>query len=363
MTKDLFTPIDLGPYRLPNRIVMAPLTRSRAIDGNVPYALHALYYAQRASAGLIISEATQVVPEGQGYISTPGVHSDEQIAGWRLVTDAVHASGGRIFLQLWHVGRISHTDFQPDGKAPVAPSAIPAAGKTYTGRGFEDLSHPRALETGEIPGVVASFRTGAKHAMAAGFDGVEVHAANGYLIDQFLRDKTNHRTDRYGGSTENRIRLLLEIVDAVAAEVGADRVGVRISPDNRFNDIDDSDPQTLFVAVASALANRGLAYLHAVEGDLTAKPGTPPRVDYASLKDAFGGIYMANFGFDKAKATAAIASGRADLIAFGKPFLANPDLVTRYRLDAPLNPPDEKTFYGGDQHGYTDYPILGGVEA
>ncbi len=360
MSADLFSPITLGPYRLPNRMVMAPLTRSRAADGNVPYDLHALYYAQRASAGLIVSEASQVVPEGQGYVATPGVHSDDQVSGWRRVTDAVHAAGGHLFLQLWHVGRISHTDFQPDHAAPVAPSAIAAAGKTYTANGFVDLSPPRALETDGIAGVVAGFRTGAANAIAAGFDGVEIHAANGYLIDQFLRDKANRRSDRYGGSIENRMRFLLEVVDAVTAEVGADKVGIRISPDNTFNDIDDDDPATLFVAVAQALAGRGLAYLHVVEGDL-AKPDAPARADYAAIRKAFDGPYMANHGYDKAKGNAAIAEGRADLVAFGKPFLANPDLVVRYRLDAPLNPPDPKTFYGGDRGGYTDYPLFDGI--
>ena len=357
MSNDLFTPIELGPYHLPNRFVMAPLTRSRAGDGNVPHALNALYYAQRASAGLVISEATQVVPEGQGYISTPGVHSDAQVAGWKLVTDAVHAAGGRIFLQLWHVGRISHTDFQPNHQAPVAPSAIQPKGKTFSGNGFVDLSMPRALETVEIAGVVAGFRLGAAHAMAAGFDGVEVHAANGYLIDQFLRDKTNHRTDAYGGSIDHRMRFMIEVVEAVAAEVGADKVGVRISPDNTFNDIDDSDPVALFGAVVKSLSGRGLAYLHVIEGDMAA-PTAAHRVDYVALRQAFAGLYMANFNYDKARANEAIASGRADLVAFGKAFIANPDLVTRYRLDMPLNPPDDKTFYGGDSHGYTDYPLL-----
>ena len=363
MPHNLFSPIRLGPYTLPNRFAMAPLTRSRAADGNVPYALHAIYYAQRASAGLVITEATQVVPEGQGYISTPGVHSDAQVAGWKLVTDAVHAAGGHIFLQLWHVGRISHTDFQPDHKAPVAPSAIQAKGKTFTTNGFVDLGMPRALETDEVAGVVAGFRTGAKHAMAAGFDGVEIHAANGYLIDQFLRDRTNQRTDRYGGSIENRLRFLNEIVEAVTAEVGADRTGIRISPENTFNDIDDSDPQALFTAVVDSIAGKGLAYLHVVEGDMAGKPGAPHRVDYVRMKEDFGGLYMANFNYDKAKANDAIAAGRADMVAFGKLFIANPDLVTRFLIDAPMNPPDEKSFYGGDHHGYTDYPLLDGVTA
>jgi N-ethylmaleimide reductase len=362
MTKNLFTPLQVGPYKLRNRIVMAPLTRSRAADGNVPHDLNALYYAQRASAGLIISEATQVVPEGQGYIATPGVHSDPQIAGWRQVTDAVHAAGGLIFLQLWHVGRISHTDFQPGGVAPVAPSAIAARGQTFTKNGLTDLSTPRALELDELPGVVAGYRTGAANAIAAGFDGVEIHGANGYLLDQFLRDKTNHRTDAYGGSIDNRIRLLTETVDAVAAEVGTDKVGVRISPENTFNDIDDSDPQALFNAVAEALSGKGLAYLHVVEGNMAGKSDAPKSsFDYAAIKAAFSGNYLANYNFDQARADAAIASGKADMIAFGKLFIANPDLVTRFKLGAPLNSLDDKTLYAGDKRGYTDYPLLTGV--
>ncbi len=359
MTTNLFTPLQVGPYTLRNRIVMAPLTRSRAADGNVPHELNALYYAQRASAGLIISEATQVVPEGQGYISTPGVYSDEQVAGWKLITGAVHAAGGLIFLQLWHVGRISHVEFQPGHGAPVAPSAIVAQGQAYTSKGFEDFSMPRALDIGELPGVVAGYRTAARHAIAAGFDGVEVHAANGYLLEQFLKDKTNHRTDAYGGSIENRMRLLLEVVDAVNAEVGADRVGVRISPENKANDIDESDPFPLYMAVAKALAGKGMAYLHVIEGDMMAGNSQPETgFDYRAIKDAFGGPYMANLNFDKARAEAAIADGRVDMVAFGKLFISNPDLVTRFLLDAPLSKPDSKTFYGGDQHGYTDYPML-----
>ncbi len=364
MTTNLFTPLELGPYTLRNRIVMAPLTRSRAADGNVPHELNALYYAQRASAGLIVSEATQVVPEGQGYVSTPGVHSDAQVAGWRKVTDAVHAAGGLIFLQLWHVGRISHVEFQPGGGAPVAPSAIAAKGQAYTSKGFEDLSTPRALSLDEIPGVVAGYRTGAKHAMDAGFDGVEIHGANGYLIEQFLKDKANHRDDAYGGTIENRMRLLLEVVDAIVAEVGADRVGLRISPENTANDSADSDPFALYMAVAKALSGKGLAYLHVVEGDMMAKKDAQPGgFDYAALKAAFGGPYMANLNFDKARAEAAIAAGRVDLVAFGKLFIANPDLVTRFLLDAPLAKPDSKTFYGGDRHGYTDYPVLDDLAA
>ena len=353
---DLFTPIEVGPLKLPNRIVMAPLTRSRADAGNVPTALNALYYAQRASAGLIISEATQVAPEGQGYISTPGIHSAEQIRGWQCVTGAVHVAGGRVVLQLWHVGRISHQSFQPGGKLPVAPSAIRPNGQAYTANGFEPIPTPRALETDEIPGIVQQYAQGARNAMEAGFDGVEVHGANGYLIDQFLRDGTNKRTDQYGGSIENRTRFLLEVVDAVIAAAGAERTGLRISPQNGQNDISDSDPQRLFNHVASALSGKGLAYLHVIEGDTG---GTPvPPFDYQEIKRCFGGIVIANNGFDKARADEAIEEGRADLIAFGKPFIANPDLVIRLFLDAPLMPVNRETLYGGSEQGYTDYPIL-----
>ncbi len=356
MPTTLFSPVSLGALTLNNRIVMAPLTRSRAGAGNVPHALNALYYAQRASAGLIIAEATQVVPEGQGYIATPGIHTEEQAAGWKSVTAAVHAQGGRIFLQLWHVGRISHTAFQPHGAAPVAPSAIQAEGKTYTSEGFVPLSVPRALDAEEIPRIVAAYAHATRLALEAGFDGVEVHAANGYLIDQFLRDKTNHRTDAYGGSFERRSRFLLETVDAATAVAGASRVGVRISPQNTFNDIADSQPQALFNHVAEQLAPRKLAYLHVIEGDMSGAATAP--FDYAAIKHRFGGLYIANNGYDKARATAALAEGRADLVAFGKPFIANPDLVTRFLLDAPLNPLQAATLYGGGSAGYTDYPLL-----
>lgn len=359
-TPDLFTPIEIGPLALPNRIAMAPLTRSRAAEGNVPTALNALYYAQRASAGLIVSEATQVSPEGQGYISTPGIHSAEQIKGWQCVTGAVHAAGGRIVLQLWHVGRISHQSFQPGGKLPVAPSAIRPNGQAFTANGFEPIPTPRALELAEIPGIVAQYAQGARNAMAAGFDGVEVHGANGYLIDQFLRDGSNQRTDAYGGSIENRTRFLLEVVDAVTAAVGPERTGLRISPQNGQNDISDSDPQRLFNHVASAISGKGLSFLHVIEGDTGGTPVSP--FDYKEIKRRFGGIVIANNGFDKERANAAIEEGRADLVAFGKPFISNPDLVTRLYLDAPLAPANRETFYGGGDQGYTDYPLLRAVE-
>jgi N-ethylmaleimide reductase len=322
----------------------------------LPTALSALYYAQRASAGLIISEATQVAPEGQGYISTPGIYSAEQVAGWKCVTSAVDACGGRMVLQLWHVGRISHPSFQPGGALPIAPSATRPNAKAFTANGFEEIPTPRALETSEIPGIVAQYAQGARNALAAGFNGVEVHGANGYLIDQFLRDGTNKRTDAYGGSIENRMRFLLEVVDAVSAAVGAERTGLRISPQNGQNDIADSNPQSLFNQVAAALSGRGLAYLHVVEGD-TGGAAVPP-FDYLAIKRLFGGLFMANNGFDKVRANEAIAQGRADLVAFGKPFISNPDLVTRLYLDVPLSPLNRETLYGGAEQGYTDYPVL-----
>jgi N-ethylmaleimide reductase len=354
----LFEPFQVGPLTLPNRIVMAPLTRSRAANGNVPTQLHALYYAQRASAGLIIAEATQIAPEGQGYISTPGIHSTEQVENWKCVTKAVHIVGGRIVLQLWHVGRISHPAFQPGGAAPIAPSAVKPDVQAFTEKGFEPIPTPRALETSEIPGIVEQYVHAARNALVAGFDAVEIHAANGYLIDQFLQDRTNKRTDRYGGSIENRSRLLLEIVAAVTAEVGSERTGVRISPQNTMNDIGDSNPQALFNYVAERLSGK-IVYLHVIEGDTGGKP-VPP-FDYKKLKDLFGGIVIANNGFDKARAVQALAEGRADLIAFGKPFIANPDLVIRLFLNAPLAPLNQETLYGGAEQGYTDYPFLRSV--
>ncbi len=352
----LFSRATAGSLELKNRVVMAPLTRSRASEGNVPSALNALYYAQRASAGLIVSEATQIVPEGQGYISTPGIHSAGQIKGWRLVTEAVHVAGGLMVLQLWHVGRISHPSFQPGGALPVAPSAIKPDAQAYTQNGFQPIPTPRALEMDEIAGLVVAYARATENALNAGFDGVEIHAANGYLLDQFLRDRTNKRTDQYGGSIENRMRFLVEVVDAVCAVAGSKRTGVRISPQNGQNDIGDSDPQTLFNHIAKALSGKNLAYLHVIEGDTSGKP-VPP-FDYGAIKRLFGGVLMANNGFDKHSANKAIAEGRADLVAFGKPFIANPDLVIRLFLDAPLMEANRATLYGGGEAGYTDYPLL-----
>ncbi|NOG70548.1 alkene reductase [Roseicella sp. DB1501] len=357
MTADLFQPFQLGPLSLPNRVVMAPLTRSRAGSKGIPGPLNAEYYAQRASAGLIIAEATQVSPQGQGYAFTPGIHDEAQVAGWRQVTEAVHAAGGRIVLQLWHVGRISHPSLQPGGALPVAPSAIRPEGQAFTESGFQPFQTPRALETDEIAGIVDDYRQAAVNARQAGFDGVEIHGANGYLIDQFLRDKTNRRTDRYGGSIENRARFLLEVTAAVTEVWGGDRVGLRISPVSPANDIADSDPQALFDHVAEQVNRFGLAYLHVVEG-ATGGPRDNLPFDFAALRRAFRGAYMANNGYDLALAQAALREDRADLIAFGRPFIANPDLVERLRRGAPLNALDTATLYGGDAKGYTDYPAL-----
>jgi N-ethylmaleimide reductase len=353
-TDNLLSPITIGPNTLRNRMVMAPLTRNRAGDGNVPQAMNVKYYRQRASAGLIISEATQVSAEGVGYPATPGIHSPEQVAGWKEVTRAVHDEDGLIFLQLWYCGRISHPDLLPNNQQPVSASAIRAQGDAVTFEGMKPFVEPRALETDELPDIVDQYRKAAINAKEAGFDGVEVHAANGYLLDQFLRDGTNQRQDNYGGSLENRARLLLEVVDAVTGIWEPSQVGVRISPDNSFNDIHDSDPQALFNYVAEVLNLKQLGYLHVVEGGFMGEHA----VDYDQIRQRFTGKYMANLGYDREKAEAAIASGHADLVSFGTLFLANPDLVARFRAGAELNTPDQDTFYGGDEHGYTDYPFM-----
>ncbi len=349
------TPLTLGGLILPNRIIMAPLTRNRAGEGNVPTSLNVTYYTQRASAGLIITEASQISPQGLGYPATPGIHSDAQVAGWRQVTDAVHAEGGHIFIQLWHVGRISHASMLPDNAQPVAPSAIRPEGEAVTYEGMQRFETPRALAIEEIPGLVADYAAAAQRARDAGFDGVEIHAANGYLLDEFLRDGSNIRTDAYGGSVENRMRLLDEVMTAVSAVWPANRMGVRLSPENRFNDIHDSQPQATFNAVVDMLCGHRLAYLHVLEGDML---GGERVVDYAELKRRFGGLYMANNGYTRDRAEQALQQGDADMLAFGKLFLANPDLPERFARGAPLNEPDPETFYGGDEKGYTDYPFL-----
>ncbi|QJE73986.1 alkene reductase [Aerophototrophica crusticola] len=358
---DLFSPVRLGDIDLANRVVMAPMTRSRAAAGQVPNPLSVDYYRQRASAGLIITEGAQVSQQGQGYPDTPGIFNEAQVEGWKAVVDAVHAAGGRIALQLWHVGRISHPVFQPGGALPVAPSAIAAKGSVYTHEGMKEYPTPRALETGEIAGIVAQYAHGAAQAKAAGFDGVEIHGANGYLIDQFLRDGTNKRTDQYGGSVENRARFLLEVTAAVVDVFGASRVGVRLSPTNPFNDITDSDPAATFGHAAEQLNRFGLAFLHVIEpvvpGHPMAGPAGAPGVA-GLLRRAFTGPYILNGGYDRDSAVQAVESGAADAVAFGIPFISNPDLVRRLQLRAPLAPADRATFYGGDAKGYTDYPAL-----
>lgn len=359
---NVFTPIQVGRYELPNRVFMAPMTRCRATPpGNVANDLMATYYGQRASAGLIVTEATQVSQQGQGYPNTPGIYSAEQVAGWRKVTEAVHARGGRIFAQLWHVGRISHPVFQPDHAAPVAPSAIAARGQVFTGTGMEPYPTPRALETDEIPAIVDQFARAAANAEAAGFDGVELHGANGYLIDQFLRDGTNHRTDAYGGSVENRARFLLEVTRAVVDVLGADRVAVRLSPSGVYNDMFDSNPRATFGYAVEQLDTLGLAYLHiteAQEADKRHAPAGYEPIPVSYFRPLFRGPLVTNGGYTLDRANEVIAQGSADAVSFGAPFIANPDLVERFRRGAPLATPDAATFYSGGAKGYTDYPAL-----
>ena len=363
----LFDPIQAGDIALANRIVMAPLTRNRA-PGAVPTPLMATYYTQRASAGLLITEATAISHQGQGYADVPGLYAPEQVAGWKAVTASVHAAGGKIVTQLWHVGRVSHTELQPGGGAPVAPSALTAKTKTVLlkdgGAVFVDTSEPRALRLDELPGIVDDYRRAALAAIEAGFDGVEVHAANGYLLDQFLKTGANQRTDAYGGSIENRARLLVEVMQAVTTAIGGGRVGIRLSPVTPANDIVDADPQPLFDHVVRQLAPLGLAYVHVIEGATGGPRELPDRpFDYAALKAAYRaaggtGAWMINNGYDLPLAQQALAGG-ADLVAFGKAYIANPDLVARLKAGGPFNEPDKMTFYGGGEKGYTDYPTLG----
>jgi 2,4-dienoyl-CoA reductase-like NADH-dependent reductase (Old Yellow Enzyme family) len=346
----LFDPLQLGELRLPNRILMAPLTRSRAVESRVPNELMAKYYTQRASAGLIVSEATVVTPTGVGYADTPGVWSAEQVSGWKRITDAVHQAGGRMFLQLWHVGRISHPLFL-DGATPVAPSAVTPKGTVSLVRPQTPYVTPRALDTSEIPGVIDAFHRGAQNAQKAGFDGVELHGANGYLIDQFLQDSTNHRTDEYGGPIENRARLLLEVVDRLISVWGPGRVGVHLAPRGDAHDIGDSNRLATFSYAARELGRRKIAFICAREklGDDRIGP---------QLKAAFGGVYIANEGFTRETAEQVLAAGEADAVAFGKLFIANPDLPQRFALDAQLNAWKSETFYRGGAEGYVDYPKL-----
>jgi N-ethylmaleimide reductase len=355
---NLLSPIKLGRYELPNRLVMAPLTRNRAGEGNVPREMNVTYYAQRATAGLIVTEATQVSPQGVGYPATPGIHSAEQVEGWKLVTKAVHDRGGRIFLQLWHVGRISHPSLQPNGALPVAPSAIAPQGMASTYQGEQPFVTPRALETEEIPGIVEDYRQGAKNALAAGFDGVEIHGANGYLIDQFLQDGTNKRTDQYGGSIENRARFLMEVVEAVVGVWGSDRVGLRISPSGTFNDMSDSNSSALFSYVADALNQFDLAYLHVVEPRTSNSAPEVANLGAQHLRPIFKNTLISAGGYDRETGNQAIAAGYADLIAYGRLYISNPDLAERFAHNAPLNAYDRSTFYGGTEKGYIDYPAL-----
>lgn len=352
--KSLLEPIRVGALELPNRVIMAPLTRLRASEGRVPNELMARYYAQRAGAGLIVSEATSVTPMGVGYPNTPGIWSREQVEGWRLVTDAVHAAGGRIVLQLWHVGRISHSSYL-GGSLPVAPSAIRPEGRVSVLRPETPYETPRALELSEIRGVVEAYRKGAENARLAGFDGVEIHGANGYLLDQFLQDSSNKRTDIYGGSIENRARLLLEVTDAAIEVWGADRVGAHIAPRGDSHDMGDSDPLATFGYVAKKLGERGIAFLFVRESQGAGAIGS-------ELKRLFGGVYIANDGFTPEAADAAVVAGEADAVAFGELYIANPDLAERIAAKATLNTPNRDTYYAEGATGYTDYPTLEAAE-
>jgi N-ethylmaleimide reductase len=367
MSQQLFQPISIGRFQTSHRVAMAPLTRSRAGQpGDIPTDLNVEYYRQRASAALLITEATQISQQGQGYAWTPGIYTDEQISGWRRVSQGVHAEGGLIFMQLWHVGRVSHPSFQPGNTLPVAPSALPVPGKTFIvdeqGDGvWGDVPVPRALATAEIAYIIEDYRRAARNAIDAGMDGVEIHAGNGYLLDQFINSNSNHRDDRYGGSVENRGRFLLEVVDAIVEEVGADRVGVRLTPMGRFMGMGDDTPEVTFGHIVTELNSWPLAYLHLVE---PAVVGTVKDENYdpkwdeiiTQLRKAWGGVLILAGGYDPQTAEAAVAKGRADMIAFGRPFLANPDLPHRIREGLALNPADPTTFFGGDERGYTDYP-------
>lgn len=357
----LLETVQVGSYTLKNRLVMAPLTRNRAGAGNVLGTINAEYYRQRTSAGLIVTEATQISPQGLGHPNTPGIHSPEQVEGWKLITKAVHENNGRIFLQLWHVGRISHPSLQANGELPVAPSAIAPEGMANTYTGKQPFVTPRALETDEIPQIVEQYRQAAKNAMVAGFDGVEIHSANGYLLDQFLHDGSNQRTDQYGISIENRARFLMLVVEAVESVWGSDRVGVRLSPSGTFGSMSDSDPKALFTYVVQELNRFNLAYLHLIEprvqGNIDAED---PNMELSSsfFRTFYNGTIISAGGHNRETGEATLISGHADMIAYGRHFIANPDLPKRFALNAPLNPYDRSTFYGGDEHGYIDYPFL-----
>ncbi|GLK71040.1 alkene reductase [Ancylobacter dichloromethanicus] len=361
--KSLFDSYRLGGITLSSRIVMAPLTRNRAGAGLVPSPLAVEYYRQRASAGLIITEATQISATAQGYQDTPGLFTEAQIEGWRKITDAVHAAGGHIFVQLWHVGRVSHRSLQPGGAAPLAPSAVRAETQTYVNNGYANVDEPRALTLEEIPGIVDDFRKASANALLAGFDGVEIHGANGYLIDQFLRDGANRRTDAYGGSIENRTRFLTEVLQAVTAEIGPERTGLRLSPVTPASGMTDSDPQPLFNHVLDVVESLHPVYVHMIEGATGGPRDIVPDFDFEALRTRFSGTWMVNNGYDKALAEAAVASGKADLVAFGKPFVSSPDAVERLRRGVAFNELDRDHLYGGGAEGYIDYPTLDKADA
>lgn len=357
--KYLFTEKKLGSLTLPHRIVMAPLTRGRSAQpGDIPQAINVEYYKQRSSAALIITEASQISPQGKGYAGTPGIYSKQQTQGWQNVCDAVHARSSHIFIQLWHVGRISHSSLQADKTLPVAPSAIAAKGQVFTDQGMLDFETPRALATDEIPNIIEQYRQAAINAKEAGFDGVEIHAANGYLLDQFLKDGSNKRLDNYGGSIQNRVRLILDVTKAVTDIWGGNCVGIRISPTGTFNDMSDSDPQSLYKYLIEHLNPFKLAYLHVVEhfGE-----NTDSHFEFNTLREHFNAAYIANGGYTAASAEVSLANNHSDFISFWIPFIANPDLPARFKQGAPLNEADQATFYGGDEKGYTDYPTFDGT--
>ncbi len=360
----MFTPVNLGAIQLKNRLVMAPLTRMRAVAGHVPNPLAKTYYAQRAGAGLIITEATQISPLGMGYPATPGIYSPEQTAEWKKIVEAVHAKGGSIVAQLWHVGRISHSSLHPEHGAPEAPSAIAPAGQTY-GADWQlhDYETPKAMSVEDIARLLKDYELAAQNAKAAGFDGVEIHAANGYLLDQFLQDKTNQRQDQYGGSIENRLRIVGEVIEAVAKVFPSDRIGIRLSPYGTFNDISDSDPVALFTAAIQKLNAYNLAYLHMIEPRSTSAGGGDQVFEDAPItsemfRAAYQGKFLTAGGYDQAMGEKVLEEGLADAVAYGRLYISNPDLAERFQKNAPLNPYNRATFYGGQEAGYTDYPTL-----
>ncbi|MBJ3761891.1 alkene reductase [Maribius pontilimi] len=360
---NLFSPIMMGGVELPNRVLMAPLTRNRAQSDGTPKDMAQIYYAQRASAGMILTEATQVCAMGKGYLDTPGIYTDDHVTGWKKITDAVHAQGGRIYMQLWHVGRISHVSLLPEGRKPLAPSAVRADQQTFTANGFEDCSEPEVMSVEQIRETIEHFRHGAEMAKKAGFDGVEVHAANGYLLDQFLKDGVNKRDDDYGGTPEKRMRIVSEIIDAVATVWPRDRIGVRVSPYGNFNDMSDSDPEAHFTPVYKMLSDKKLAYLHVVEQFPGSETDDATMQSLKRLGDLYDGFIISNGGYTPEKASQAVALGHCHAVTFGRDFIATPDLPERIRTGVALNEPDPDTFYGGGEEGYIDYPFMDEIKA